>query len=81
MSYFYIPVYSTAREQRAKILLAAEAAERGIESYIGTEISINSRLPRLPKGTYLGKDAQSNKVRWYKAVSYTHLTLPTTSRV
>lgn len=67
-NFFYVPIYVTAREFNAKVLLSGVAAERGFEVYLGTEISINNRLSQLPEGIYFGKDTQPNKVRWFDEV-------------
>lgn len=50
-----LPCETRFREFEAKLLLAAQAAERGWDVTVGAKKAIDQRLARLPRGVYVGK--------------------------
>lgn len=58
-----IPIENQVRELDAKLLLAAHAASRGHECYIGWKGSIDGRLNEFPRGIYFSKSLTSRNVK------------------
>ena len=57
-----LPCETRVREFEAKLLLACFAAERGWRVTVGSMRTIDSRMPRLPRGVYVNKGVTRRKV-------------------
>jgi surface carbohydrate biosynthesis protein len=59
-----LPVETHVRELDGKLLLAAVAAERGRDCYVGSQNVIRARIGQLPRGHFIAKGFASQKARF-----------------
>ena len=61
-----LPVETKAREFHAKLLVGAEAVERGYSVVLGEQNAMVRQIAYLPRGLYIDKSVASTKTKHFQ---------------